>query len=180
MADEILGHTLEEWEPMPPDKGPPLPKWMGIYWPWYKEEAANIRLSNLTIQPSECNIRETVTISVTATNYSDASGSKKITCSVNGTTSEQTVSLEGWQSKTVSFQATPTEEKTYSVSVNGLSGTFKAVAGAAPPPTGANITLSNLVISPTEVNVGQKVTISITATNQGNTAGSKVITCTIT
>lgn len=36
MPDEILGHTLEEWEPMSPDKGPPLPKFLGIYWPWYK------------------------------------------------------------------------------------------------------------------------------------------------
>ena len=38
MADEILGHELEEWAPMPPNMGPPLPKFLNIYWPWYKEE----------------------------------------------------------------------------------------------------------------------------------------------
>jgi hypothetical protein len=27
-----------EWFPMPPMMGPPLPKWLGVTWPWYKEE----------------------------------------------------------------------------------------------------------------------------------------------
>ncbi len=36
MADEFLGHTLEDWLPISPLEGPPLPKWMGITWPWYK------------------------------------------------------------------------------------------------------------------------------------------------
>lgn len=27
---------LEDWMPMEPDKGPPLPRFLGIYWPWYK------------------------------------------------------------------------------------------------------------------------------------------------
>jgi hypothetical protein len=36
MDDEILGHTIEEWFPMEPTLGPPLPKWLEIYWPWYK------------------------------------------------------------------------------------------------------------------------------------------------
>jgi len=29
---------LEDWFPMSPLIGPPLPKWMGLTWPWYKEE----------------------------------------------------------------------------------------------------------------------------------------------
>ena len=39
MPEDLLGYELEEWMPMPPDKGPPLPRFLGIYWPWYKEEA---------------------------------------------------------------------------------------------------------------------------------------------
>ena len=31
---------LEDWFPMSPMVGPPLPKFLGIYWPWYKEEPA--------------------------------------------------------------------------------------------------------------------------------------------
>lgn len=30
---------FENWMPMPPNMGPPLPKSMGIYWPWYKPVA---------------------------------------------------------------------------------------------------------------------------------------------
>jgi len=29
---------LEDWFPTSPLVGPPLPKWMGLTWPWYKEE----------------------------------------------------------------------------------------------------------------------------------------------
>lgn len=39
MADDFLGYELEEWLPTPPMIGPPLPIWMGITWPWYKEAA---------------------------------------------------------------------------------------------------------------------------------------------
>lgn len=28
--------VLEEWWPASPSVGPPLPKWMGILWPWYR------------------------------------------------------------------------------------------------------------------------------------------------
>ncbi|GAI51252.1 unnamed protein product, partial [marine sediment metagenome] len=44
---------------------------------------ADIRLSNLTITPSEVMVDETVYIGVTATNYGDASGSKVIECLVS-------------------------------------------------------------------------------------------------
>lgn len=37
--DDVLGHKLEDWFPTSPTEGPPLPKWLGILWPWYKEEA---------------------------------------------------------------------------------------------------------------------------------------------
>jgi len=88
---------------------------------------------------------------------------------------QQTVSLAPGESKAISFEVTPTEAKTYQVSVDGLSGSF--VATTAPV---ADIRVENLAISPAEVNVGEKVTISVTATNYGTAAGSKVITCNVT
>lgn len=30
---------LQDWFPMSPVVGPPLPKWLGVSWPWYKEAA---------------------------------------------------------------------------------------------------------------------------------------------
>jgi len=116
LGDEFLGHTAEEWEPMPPDKGPPLPKWMEIYWPWYKPEAL-------------------------PTVY---------TCPICGATFS-------------------TQEE--------LNQHIQTVHPTAPPV--ADIRLSNLVISPTELNIGEKVTISVTATNQGSIAGTKTISCTV-
>lgn len=34
----FLGYELEEWYPASPLVGPPLPKWLKVAWPWYKEE----------------------------------------------------------------------------------------------------------------------------------------------
>ena len=43
---------------------------------------------------------------------------------------EQSVTLQPGESKAVSFEATPQEARTYQVSVNGLTGSFIAVAPA--------------------------------------------------
>lgn len=43
--DEFLGHKLEDWWPVSPLEGPPLPKWMGITWPWYKPETAVLEIA---------------------------------------------------------------------------------------------------------------------------------------
>ena len=45
---------------------------------------------------------------------------------------EQTVELQPGESKPVSFEAIPHEAKTYHISVDGLTGSFTAIA--APPP----------------------------------------------
>jgi hypothetical protein len=44
---------------------------------------ADIRLSDLVITPSTCYVGDTVTISVIATNYGTAAGSRTITCTVS-------------------------------------------------------------------------------------------------
>ena len=36
MTTTFLNHTLEEWVPQSPIKGPPFPVWENVYWPWYK------------------------------------------------------------------------------------------------------------------------------------------------
>ena len=33
---------LENWLPMEPAKGPPLPKFLNIFWPWYKEKPPEV------------------------------------------------------------------------------------------------------------------------------------------
>jgi len=83
---------------------------------------------------------------------------------------EQTVILQPGESKTVAFEVTPTVAKTYSVSVDGLPGSF--VATEVPV---ADIKTENLVIDPSEVYVGETVTINVTATNYGTAEGTKKI-----
>jgi len=43
---------------------------------------ADIRAENLVILPSACYVGDTVTISVTVTNYGNAPGTKTITCTI--------------------------------------------------------------------------------------------------
>lgn len=173
--DNILPEfKLENWKPMLPNAGPPLPFFLGIYWPWYQPEAAAFTVSNLVISPTEVNPGQPVTISCTATNIGGTTGS--YTVHLGGDfMAEKTVSLEPSQSAVVSFEVTPAEAKTFHVSVNGLTGSFIATEEAV-----AAIRVENLIIEPSEVNVGQKVTIEVTATNYGAASGSRKIVCNVT
>jgi len=53
---------------------------------------------------------------------------------------------------------------------------IRKLSQSQPPLSPADIQLSNLVISPAEVQVGQPVSISVDATNIGQIAGSYEIT----
>ncbi len=165
---------LRDWLPQEPNQGPPLPEFLNIYWPWYTPPGAEFSVSNLSISPTEVNPGQLVTITCTAANIGAAAGS--YTVHLGGDfMAEREVTLEPGQSEAVSFEVTPAEAKTFQVSVNGLTGSFVATEEAV-----ADIRLENLVIEPAEVNVGQKVTISVTAKNYGAAAGTKTIVCTVT
>ncbi|GAI26209.1 unnamed protein product [marine sediment metagenome] len=88
---------------------------------------------------------------------------------------EQMVTLAPGESKAVSFEVIADVAKTYTVSVDGLTGTFRATTEPV-----ADIRVENLSITPSEVYIGETVTISVTATNYGTASGSKTITCTVT
>lgn len=84
---------------------------------------------------------------------------------------KKTVTLNPGESKLVAFTVTPAVAKTYSVSVDGLSGSFTAYSVPA-----AEFRVSNLVITPTEVYVGESVSISVVVTNVGGKVGSYEVT----
>ena len=85
------------------------------------------------------------------------------------------VTLNPGESKTVIFAFTPGAARSYQVSVDGLSGSF--IAYEVPQ---AEFQVSNLVISPSEVYVGQPVAISLTVTNIGGLKGSYEVNCEVT
>jgi len=137
------------------------------------EAAPEFEVSDLVILPSEVGIGQVVTISVTVENISSEAGS--YTVKLGGDfVAEQTVTLNPGETKIVSFEVTPSVAKTYSVSVDGLYGTFKATTAPV-----ADIRVESLVITPSTVYVGELVTISVIATNYGGAVGSKTITCTV-
>jgi len=85
---------------------------------------------------------------------------------------EQSVTLNPGESKLVSFEATPHEAKAYQVSVDGLSGSFVAIAPAAVEVTGITINPTNLTTAVHEYETslglgfwGDPFTISITFKN---------------
>ena len=173
MPDDFLGYELEDWLPMEPEKGPPLPKFLDIYWPWYKPPAAEFQVSNLLIYPVEVQLNYPVYITCLVENIGTELGTTTITCKVEGEImAEQEITLGPGESQVISFTVTPTVAKAYSVAVDGLYGSFVATEVAV-----ADIRVETLVIEPMEVQVGTPVSISVVVTNYGNAAGSKVIVC---
>lgn len=165
--------TIKDWLPQELWQGPPLPEFLKVFWPWYKPVGAEFKVSDLVISPAEVIPGQVVTISCTVTNIGAEAGD--YTTKLRGDfMAEQTVELAPGESKPVSFEVTPEVAKTYSVSVDGLSGSF--VATEVPV---ADIRVENLVVSPAEVYVGEVVTITCTAKNYGTAAGSRTIVCTV-
>ncbi|GAI72163.1 unnamed protein product, partial [marine sediment metagenome] len=148
-------------------------EFFNILWPWYTPPGAEFRVSNLVISPTEVNPGQPVTISCTVANIGAAAGDYTVVLG-GDFMAEKTVSLEPGQSEAVSFEVTPAEAKTFHVSVDGLTGSFVATEEAV-----ADIRVENLVIEPAEVDIGQKVTISVMATNYGTASGTKKIVCTV-
>ena len=91
--------------------------------------------SSLTISPREVDVDETVTISILVANTGEEEGSYTITLKINGV-AEQTreITLAGGASETVIFATAKDEAGTYSVAVDGLTGSFTVREVAVPPP----------------------------------------------
>lgn len=74
MADLTVWLPQEFWQ------GPPLPEWMGVYWPWYSQPG--IELRDLMIEPVQVEVGQTVNITVKAVNRSETVQTKDISCIV--------------------------------------------------------------------------------------------------
>lgn len=84
---------------------------------------------------------------------------------------KKTVTLNPGESKAVTFSFTPTIARSYTVSIDGLSGSFVALEVPI-----AEFEVTDLIIEPTEVYVGEPVSISVVVTNVGGKAGSYEVT----
>ncbi len=89
---------------------------------------------DLTVSPTEVNIGESVSISVTVTNTGDLIGRYEVTLEIDNVVIEtKQVSLTGKSSQEVTFTTTQDAAGSYTVNVNGLSRTFTVKPAPAPP-----------------------------------------------
>jgi parallel beta-helix repeat protein len=85
--------------------------------------------SNLSIQPAEVQPNEAVTITLSVANSGDIEGSYNVVLKINGfQETEKSVTVAAGESQDVSFSLAREEAGSYSVDVNGLTGSFTVVA----------------------------------------------------
>ena len=109
---------------------PPPPPVPAITEP--QSPTADFTSSSLTISPLEVDIGETVTISVFVTNTGDLEGTYKVTLKIdNIVEATEDITVAGHASRGVTFTTTKDVAGTYSVTIDGLSGTFEVKV--APP-----------------------------------------------
>jgi hypothetical protein len=102
-----------------------------------KAPAAAFTSCCLRISPSEVNIGEEVTISVSVNNTGNATGSCEVTLKINGVVeAAMKVTLDAGASEEVTFTTAKDVAGTYSVAVDGVSGSFtvKEKPTLPPPP----------------------------------------------
>ncbi len=128
--------------------------------------------SDLKISPTEANVGETVTIDVRVSNFGELSGGYTVTLRIDNLVEDTKYeTLSGGTSRTVTFTTTKDVAGSYKVDINGISGTF-IIKELSVPPAPATFTTGALSISPTEVDAGATVTISVLVTNSGDLTSS--------
>jgi predicted GH43/DUF377 family glycosyl hydrolase len=132
--------------------------------------------SGLSVTPTEVNIGGSVTISVLIANAGNLTGSYEVALKIdNVVVATKEVTLAGGASQKVTFTTSKDVAGTYSVDVSGLTGSFAVKEEVVPPVVPlvpATFAISNLFISPTEVDIGEEVTISVLIANTGELTGS--------
>jgi len=90
---------------------------------------ATFAIKSLGISPTEANSGDPVTIEVLIANNGEEKGSYEITLKLNGVVEEEKeIALVGEASEVVAFITSQDESDTYSVDVNGLTGSFRVEA----------------------------------------------------
>ena len=95
---------------------------------------ATFTVSNLSIQPAKVQRGETVVIAASVTNTGGIEGTYAVVLMINGLSKgEKSVTVAAGESRSVSFAVSEGEAGSYSVVVDGLSGSFTVVARPVSP-----------------------------------------------
>ena len=131
-------------------------------------------LSDLTVTPSELEQGDDVTISLDIMNPNNQSITYIVTMRIGELTLLVDVELEAYESKTVSRTLTMGMVGDYSVTVDGMTGSF-VVKPPLIPVEPAEFVVSELEVQPAEVEEGEDVTFSVHVENIGETEGSYIV-----
>ena len=131
---------------------------------------ANFQVTDLTLDSDWVQGGELIQISVNVTNVGDKSSNYTVTPAIDDIPiSTKTVQLSGGETTTVIFTATEATEGNHTITVGTMTKTFKVTSET--PTKQAELRLTNLVTSRKEAEVGDPITVSVTATNIGDEAG---------
>jgi len=100
---------------------------------------ASFTTADLSINPDEIGVGETVAVSVIVTNTGDLTGTYEVTLKINGAEVEvKEVEVIGGDGEKVSFSVTPNDVGTCTIDINGLTCSLvvneKVLSVTAPPP----------------------------------------------
>jgi len=131
---------------------------------------ANFEVTDLTLDSYLVQVGDTITISVDVTNTGDRSGNYTITPAIDDIPiSTKTIQLLGGETTTATFTATERTEGNHTVTVGTVTKTFQVTSEAVTQQ--AKLQLTNLATSRKEAEVGDTITVSVTAANIGDEAG---------
>ena len=112
---------------------------------------------SLSISPTEVDVGEAVTISISVANTGGQAGSYTVMLKINDAVEEtKEVTVAAGASETVTFTTSKDKAGTYAVDVNGLTGSFmvKEAAVSPPPPSPVNWLVIGGIIAAVVVVVG--------------------------
>ena len=107
--------------------------------------SAAFTTSALTITPAEVNIGEVVAIRLTLTNTGSISGTSRVTLKIDGTVeATKNVTLAARESQKVTFTTKKNRAGTYSLDVNGLTGSFRVKETVGSSLTGQRVNWTSI------------------------------------
>ncbi|MFC1950559.1 PGF-pre-PGF domain-containing protein [Chloroflexota bacterium] len=137
----------------------------------------NFEVANLVIDPIEAEIGEAITISADIINLTNEAAVYVATLWIDDTVETgQDVSLGAGETAPVSFSIIRNIEDSYEVRLDRLFGSFSVAEITEVVLSPAAFTISDLSITPDEVNIGEEAVISILVTNAGDLTDSYKVT----
>ncbi len=148
---------------------------------YYKPAA--FQVGSLGIFPAEAIAGETVSIGALVSNTGGIAGSYQLVLKVNGIVqATKEVTVKAGASQEVSFTVDSEVAGRYYVDLNGTGGYFtlsERVVPQPPAPEPASFTISQPLVIPDKVSVGEEVIVSTVITNNGGMAGTYAVVMTI-